>query len=336
MKCIVIGAGVAGVTAASSLAQLGITVVLLEKESHTLNKVAHHHTLFPDFREASTLCSSLNESLNHPLIETIFNAEVTQICKNSGVWTVTTGENTYTADALLVTTGYDYFDASIKEELGYNIYKGVHTSWELEEMFINGNFANLTGDAPSVVAFLQCVGSRDQKIGNHYCSKVCCIKAVKQAIEVRKASPNTEVFVFYMDLRMAGQGYEELYREAQEVYHVKFIRGRISEVATTYDGKVNIKAEDTLIGLPVKMTADMLVLMVGMEPSQGTRMIANTLNSSDPYGFISSSDAMASDQKMNEAGCFVAGACKRPMNIIDTIADAKAAVMEVHSFLTQK
>jgi heterodisulfide reductase subunit A len=136
-----------------------------------------------------------------------------------------------------------------------------------------------------------------------------------------------------MDLRMWGQGYEELYRDAQEKYNIYFIRGRISEAAATFDGKVQIKSEDTLMGLPLKMTPDMLVLMTGMEPSKGTKLLAKQCDCEEMYGFFKILNPISSDQKTSWAGLFAAGACKRPMSIPDALADARAAAVEIDTYL---
>ncbi len=196
-------------------------------------------------------------------------------------------------------------------------------------MLQRGRIVNTVGDLPRRVAFLQCVGSRDAKVGNHYCSKVCCITAVKQAIEARKLLPEAEIDIFYMDLRCWGQGFEEMYRTAQQDYDIHFIRGRISEAAGTFDGKVQIKAEDTLTGLPMKMNCDLLVLMVGMEASEGTRSLAMKCGIAGPYGFARSVNRHLFDNLTDREGLYVAGSCKRPMCIEDVIADARSAAMEL-------
>ena len=188
---------------------------------------------------------------------------------------------------------------------------------------------NSLGEKPKRIVFLQCVGSRDEKSGNHYCSKLCCVTAVKQAIEVKKQLPDCEAFVFYMDLRMWGQGFEEMYRTAQQEYDVNFIRGRISEAGGTFDGRVQIKAEDTLLGRPLKMTSDLLVLMVGMEASKGTRELATQCRICGEYGFAQSKDPHLHDCQSEAPGLFVAGACKRPMTLSDSINDGRSAACEI-------
>lgn len=130
------------------------------------------------------------------------------------------------------------------------------------------------GRVPSRIGFVHCVGSRDEKVGNYHCSKVCCVTAVKQAIEVREILPECEVFCFYMDMRMFGPFYEELYRESQEKYNVNYIRGKVSEAALTINGRISVRVEDTLAARPLKMEVDMLVLMVGIEMAKTGTLLA--------------------------------------------------------------
>jgi len=334
---LIIGAGPAGIEAAVTLKKMGYQITLLEKEKETNVNLRNKMLLFPDFSEAEALVDDIDDKLFENNFIPQFNTEIIRLEQKESRWIATdANQKTYQSDAVLIATGYTPFDAKRKEEYGYGIYNGVITSLDLEEMFKKNIITNPFGEKPKKVCFLQCVGSRDEKSGNNYCSKICCITAVKQAIELKKLSPETEVYIFYMDLRMWGQGYEELYREAQEKYGIYFIRGRISEAAATFDGKVQIKSEDTLMGLPLRMTPDMLVLMIGMEPSKGTKLLANQCKCEEEYGFFKISNPILADQKTDHAGLFAAGTCKRPMTIPDVLADARAAAIEIDEYFRFK
>lgn len=329
-KIAIIGAGPAGIEAASILASHDCEVQLFEKSADTLSNITDKAFLFPDFSSAQELADKLNAKLLNDKIKVILNTEIVDIKKdNDDFKMIDRDGKTYVADKVLITTGYNVFDAHRKEELGYGIYKGVITSLDLERMIRHKQITNSIGEEPEKVVFLQCVGSRDEKSGNHYCSKVCCVTAVKQAIEVRKQLPKAQIYIFYMDLRMWGQGFEELYREAQEQYDIRFVRGRISEASATFDSRIQIKSEDTLIGQPLKMTTDLLVLMVGMEPSKGTRTLAEKCGLAGPYKFIASVGPHTNDNNTATEGIFVAGTAKRPMSIRDTITDSTAAALEM-------
>lgn len=323
-KIAIIGAGPAGIEAAATLATQHIEVDLYEQGDTPLGNIRDKAFLFPNFAEAREVADKLAKKLDNPLIHLHTSTPVHQLQEaGNGQWLV----NNSAYDRVLITTGYRTFDAHRKEELGYGIYRGVHTSLEMEQMLREGKIVNANGDVPQRIAFLQCVGSRDEKTGNLYCSKLCCVTAVKQAIEVRKLIPDAEIFVFYMDLRMWGQHFEELYRQAQQEYGIRFVRGRISEAGGTYDGRVQVKSEDTLMGLPLKITTDLLILMVGMEPSEGTRRLAEQCHICGDYGFATSADPHLDDNRTAHSGLFVAGSCKRPMTLTDAINDGRSAAV---------
>jgi len=331
----IIGAGPAGIEAAATLANQGVIVNLYEKSASPMKNIADKAFLFPNFAAASDLVELMDKKLLHQGITCHYDTDIVDMTReNAGGWKLTDqrGESHYT-DLVLMATGYTPFDAHRKEELGYGIYSGVITSLEMERMIRYDRIVNSLNETPKRVVFLQCVGSRDEKTGNHYCSKVCCVTAVKQAIELKRRLPDTEVYIFYMDLRMWGQHFEELYRQSQQEYDVRYVRGRISEASSTFDGRVQIKSEDTLMGLPLKMTTDLLVLMVGMEPSAGTRCLAERCGISGDYGFAQSVDPHLNDNATAFGDLFVCGACKRPMSINDVVNDGRSAALAIMAAL---
>jgi heterodisulfide reductase subunit A len=255
--------------------------------------------------------------------------------KEKGFTVHAEGGKHFEADALLVTTGYDLFDARKKEEYGYGIYDNVITSAELEMMFTAGKpLQTAQGKTPKRFGFIHCVGSRDEKVGNVYCSKVCCVTAVKQAIEVKEHLPEAEIFCFYMDLRMYGMHFEALYKKAQETYNINFIRGRLSEAAENMDKTVLIKAEDTLSARPLKMSVDMLVLMLGFIPSKGTEEIGKMLGLEFGVNkFFKTCDQHTLTNVSNIPGVFFAGACTAPKTITNAITDARAAATTIACYL---
>jgi heterodisulfide reductase subunit A len=236
---------------------------------------------------------------------------------------------------VIVATGFDMFKSSRKEEYGYGIYDNVITSADLEVMFRKGNIVLHTGLTPKTIGIVHCVGSRDEKVGNLYCSKLCCVTAVKQAIEIREHLPESNVFCFYMDMRMGGAHYEELYRESQEKWGVNFIRGKVSEASENIDGKIVVKVEDTLAGRPLKMEIDLLVLMAGMEISEGGKTLAEKAGlKTGENRFFNVADHHYGSNISNLDGVFYAGTCTAPMNVTETISHARAAVSEVMDYLS--
>ena len=229
-------------------------------------------------------------------------------------------------DSVVVCSGFTLFDASIKEEYGYGIYDNVFTTVDIERMLNEGRVARADGSRPRRIAFLHCVGSRDEKVCQQHCSKVCCITGVKQAMEMKQLFPEADVFNFYMDIRMFGPGYEEMYREAQQRYNIHFLRGRISEASPTIDGRVQIKAEDTLTGRPLRMSVDMLVLIVGMRANDDNEAFAaGTGLNRAPSGFLAPRDMFLGNVKSNVDGIFYAGTITAPKNIGESLNEGIAA-----------
>jgi heterodisulfide reductase subunit A len=334
-KVIVIGGGIAGLTAASTLAGCGVEVVLLEKEEQTGGHVARWDRLFPTLRPAHEVLEKISGS-NLARVKIHVNTHIKRIIRNDGQYLIECEERSnLAADAIILATGYELFEAGRKEEYGYGIYDNVITSADLEDMFRAGKgITNMTGKIPARIGLVHCVGSRDEKVGNMYCSKICCVTGVKQAIELRQALPQAEVFSFYMDLRMFARGFEELYFEAQQKWGVHFIRGRVSECAENQDYSVIVKTEDTLTGRPLKITVDLLVLLVGFVPSSETNRIAGMLGL--PVGqdrFLLTTDEHTADNSTILPGVFLTGSLKGPSGIVNTIADARATAIQVIQFL---
>jgi heterodisulfide reductase subunit A len=332
---IVIGGGVAGMEAAGQLAGAGLKVTLVEKKNQIGGHLNDWFKLFPDRKESREVKEYLDSLVSANGITIMINTNVVKFKPDGSHFTLSTSDGkSLNADALIVSTGFDLFNSARKEEYGYGIYDNVITSADLEAMFRTGEIAMQNGSTPERIGIVHCVGSRDEKVGNLYCSKLCCVTAVKQAIEIKEHIPGTEVYCFYMDMRMGGAHYEELYREAQEKWGVNFIRGKVSEASETINGKIVVKVEDTLAGRPLKMELSMLVLMAGMEISEGGReLAANSGIKTGENRFMESADPHFGSNRSLMKGVFFAGTCTAPMNITDTISHSRAAVSDVISYL---
>jgi heterodisulfide reductase subunit A2 len=332
---VVIGGGVAGLEVAGQLSKVGIQVSLIEKDAKTGGHLNNWFKLFPDRRKGSEVKVYLDGISINNKITMLTNTTIEKFHRKKANFAITTNTGSeMTADAVIVATGFDLFKSERKEEYGYGIYNNVYTSADLESMFSKGNIITAEGLAPDTIGIVHCVGSRDEKVGNFYCSKLCCVTAVKQAIEIKEFLPDSKVFCFYMDMRMGGAFYEELYREAQEKWGINFIRGKVSEASETIDNKLLVKVEDTLAGRPLKMKLDMLVLMAGMEMSDGGKKIAAITGlHTGENRFFASTDNHTGSNRSNVDGVFYAGTCTAPMNITETISHARAAVVEVIDYL---
>ena len=334
---VVIGGGVAGMEAAGQLMKSGCRVSLFEKGEKPGGHLNDWFKLFPDRRKSSEVKEYLDNLTSGDGITIMTGNTIEKIVPKRNQFLISDKKGSeYTADAVIVATGFDLFKSARKEEYGYGIYDNVITSADLEGMFRKGSITLVDGRTPETIGIVHCVGSRDEKMGNLYCSKLCCVTAVKQAIEIREHLPSTKVFCFYMDMRMGGAYYEELYREAQEEWGVNFIRGKVSEVSEAINNRLIIKSEDTLAGKPLKMQVDMLVLMAGMEMSEGGMKIASVSGlETGENRFFSAADHHFGSNKSNIEGIFYAGTCTMPMNITETISHARAAVLDVIDYLKE-
>lgn len=333
---VVIGGGVAGLEATRILASSGYSVTIIEKNDQVGGRLNQWHALFPARKPASLILNKLKNSIPYG-VSTMLNSTVLDIERNDDGFAVIMSNNkVITSSAVLLTTGFDIFDAARKEEYGYGIYDNVMTSVELEKVFQSGKpLFTAQGKTPERIGFIHCVGSRDEKVGNPHCSKVCCVTAVKQAIEVKEMLPAAGVYLFYMDLRMFGRHFEELYKEAQYKHNIQFIRARLSEAFENPDGSLQIRIEDTLLGRPLKMNLDIIVLMVGIQPYRNKASILERIGlkrDSDHFPWQEDPYFRATQTEMK--GIFCAGGITGPKTIEETLLEARAAAADIQSYLS--
>ena len=240
------------------------------------------------------------------------------------------------AGAIILATGYKTFDAQKIARYGYGKYKNVYTSLEIERLVnasgpTGGKVVMRDGTAPKSVGIIHCVGSRDER-NNRYCSRLCCMASLKLAHLIHERADAT-VYNFYIDIRSAGKGYEEFYDKLLKE-DIHFIRGRVAEVSDwamspEEQGKLVIRAEDTLIGMVRRIPVDMVVLAVGLEPqadAEDVRRMFNISCSSDGW-FLERHPKLAPVSTFTD-GVSLAGACQGPKDIPDAVAQAGAAAAE--------
>lgn len=332
-KVVVIGGGPAGMAAAGKLQDFGYDVVLIEKKAEVGGHLNKWYKVFPDFTDASEIITNLKQGLGKTRI--LNNATIIQVSGSAPNFkvTVSTGEE-IDAGAILVATGFKHFDAAFKEEYGYGIYDNCITSVELDAMLKAQSVKTRNGKAPKKVAMVHCVGSRDEKVNNNYCSRVCCTNAIKVAIEIKEQNPDCEIYCLYMDIRVFGRGYEELYRTSQEKFGVQFIRGRLSEAGEKNDGSLLLRLEDTLTAKPMRLSVDLLVLMVGMEGNAELAEVAGLSVGCDR--FYSTAHQQYSNNASAREGIFLAGTATGPKAIVESITDGRSAAAEIAGFLVSK
>ncbi len=248
---------------------------------------------------------------------------------------------TVEAGAIVAATGFDQFDDSVYGEYGHGSLPDVITGLEFERLVnasgpTGGKIVRPSdGREPQTIVFISCVGSRDEQKGVPYCSAACCMYTAKHAILAREKLPGSRAFVFYIDVRTAGKGYEEFYRMAAAEYGVKYIRGRVSRIYPKGDRLV-VAGEDTLLGAQSVVQADLVVLAAAMVSGAGARDLARTLGIGyDEHGFYTEAHPKLRPAETNAAGIFLAGACQGPKDIPQTVAQASAAAVKVAQLLAR-
>jgi len=233
---------------------------------------------------------------------------------------------------IIVATGADVFDPSILPNYGYGKLANVITSLEFERLINAGGPSGghlirpSDMQIPKAVAFIQCVGSRSDKVGRLYCSNVCCMNTIKDSLLIKEHWPDTEIFVFYVDIRAYGKGFEDLYTRARKA-GVKFIRGLPSEIKE--DRRTHnlwLMGENTLQNELYKINVDMAILSVGLEARKDSETIQRLLTlSRNQDGFFLEAHPKLRPVDAATGGVFFAGCAESPKDIKDSVTQASAA-----------
>ena len=246
--------------------------------------------------------------------------------------------------AIVVATGFNPIDISKYDEYAYSQSKDVVTSLELERLM---NAAGPTGGTllrpsdgkhPHTLVFVQCVGSRDTSCrgGKEYCSKICCMYTAKHAMLIREKYPDTDVYVFYIDVRTPGKNFDEFYRRAVEQYGVHYIKGMVGKVVPQSDGTLSVQASDLISNEQIHINADMVVLAAAIEPDKTARPLATMLTASmDTNDFFTEAHPKLRPVESPTAGVFLSGVCQGPKDIPETVAQAGAAASKVIGLLVK-
>ncbi|HEY67774.1 MAG TPA: CoB--CoM heterodisulfide reductase iron-sulfur subunit A family protein [Thermoflexia bacterium] len=238
---------------------------------------------------------------------------------------------------VILATGFDLTDDPSLARYGYGVYDNVIDGLQFERLSsaggpTGGRILTKDGRVPKAIAFLHCIGSRDDE-ASEYCSRICCMYATKQAHLAREKTGG-EVYQFYIDMRTAGKGYEEFYKRIQKE-GVYFIRGKVADVVPD-DGRLLVRAEDTLLGRLVEVPVDMVVLATAARPAKGSKELAQLFNVSlDKDGFFMEAHPKLRPVSTHTDGIFLAGCCQSPKDIPDTVAQASAAATRALVLLNQ-
>ncbi len=243
---------------------------------------------------------------------------------------------TIEARAAILTTGYEITPVENKQQYGEGKIPNVITALQMERLLApHGPYNRVLrpsdGMEPDSIAYIQCAGSRDRSMGVSYCSRVCCMYAIKQAMLLSGALPLADITIYFMDIRAFGKGYEQFFQNAMAM-GIQFVRGKVASISGGEDGKVLLRYEAQDADGGVRLAEhDLVVLSLGMTPGWEPREASGVTTASD--GFIHSMSPKISPVLTSVEGVFAAGAALGPKDIVDTIVEAGAAAMAASRYL---
>ncbi|RLA94960.1 MAG: 4Fe-4S ferredoxin, partial [Deltaproteobacteria bacterium] len=251
-------------------------------------------------------------------------------------------ENFYTLNvgSIILAPGFELTDPLIREEYGYRHYPNVITSLEFERILsasgpYQGRIRRPSDQSkPKRIAWIQCVGSRDNFCNKGYCSSVCCMYATKEAIIAREHDPEINATIFYMDIRAHGKGFDQYYERARDNYNVRYIRCQISKIVERPKSKNLIIAYIDETGKVVEEEFDLVVLSTGISPSKSAQKLAETLGIElNAYGFCQTDSLRP--MKTSRPGIYVCGAFQSPKDIPETVSQASGAAAFASEILSK-
>ncbi len=341
-KVMVIGAGPAGIAAASALADLGIQVILVERSSSFGGTAASLATVSGAVRSPDRLKLEFDPLSKNGNVQILVGSKVVGV-ERAGhfrieVESVEGGSGrraVHEVDSVILATGLVPVDASLIPELGLGRHSDVISSLQLEGLLATSQQIRRPSDGGpiSTVVFVQCVGSRVERRGVPYCSAICCASAIRSAIMLKQRDPKVAVYVLYIDIRTAGKGQEAMYRQARQL-DVKFIRGQPALVAKPPSSeRLLVCGENTLLRELYEIPADLVVLGVGLREDSANLDLFRSLGvEMDPEGLIRT-DAAGPAVATSADGVFVAGSASAPMGIDEARAMGAQAAHAALAYL---
>ncbi len=343
---LVIGGGIAGITAALELADTGSPVYLIEKEAELGGNMAKIDLTFPYLNSAKQIIQEkIERTEHHPNIQVFKNTVMDEIFGYIGNFNSTIGQNGSQTDIkfgnIVVATGLKPFDPSGIENYGYGKFPDVITSLEFEQKLLSGNILTNEGKDPENVVIIHCVGSRNQN-EHEYCSRTCCMTALKYANQVRSSIPKANIYQVYADMRAFGNACEELYTSTSRkgIMFLMFDQQNdlpvIREADVGDSCKMVIEMNEKLSGERIEIPADLVILMVGLEAHEDAKKVSHTVGiSMDSNSFFMEKHPKLDPVATTTSGVYVVGNCQAPKDIPDTITQAKAATARIMGTIKQ-
>jgi heterodisulfide reductase subunit A-like polyferredoxin len=327
---LVLGGGVAGLSASRTLNERGVEVHLVEKKDHLGGKAMDWACMATRTCENCSACltAELVDQVSHQANTTIYTqTEISGLGRNSNRFeAVLTGRifRQVVVDAVLMATGFSPFDPSGLKSLGYGSHEKVITTVELNDLLKMGQFQNCYPEHSSPkIAFIQCVGSRNRKLDRNYCSQVCCKISLRHANKLIHLYPEADITVLHMDLQVIGKEFRTFTDNLAK--RIKLVQGVAAEIVSDrQEGKLTIFHEDETIGVRAAHHFDLIVLSVGLGASENFGELALKLGvKPDPWGFLSQS------RTDFPKGIYAAGTVRGPMNILNAISEGRITASRI-------
>jgi heterodisulfide reductase subunit A2 len=337
---LIIGGGIAGMTAALEVAEAGKQAFLIEKSDHLGGIVAEVDLTFPYFDSTQQVIRSVTDRvLNHPNIQVFLNTELNEIFGYIGNFETGFSFNNEKINLkfghIVVATGLKPFDPSVIPSYGYSTYPNVITSFQFEKMLKRGRIVTNRGDEPKNIVIIHCVGSRNTKY-HEYCSRTCCSTALKYSNQIRSALPDASIYQLYADMRSYGKGCEELYKDTSRKNVLFLMFNQHDGLPLIRKGARNeypnlvVEVDEKLTGEQVLVPADLVILMVAMEAHDSAKSVSH-LTGIAMCGneFFIEKHPKLDPVATTTDGVFIVGTCQAPKDIPNTVAQARAATARI-------
>ncbi len=336
---LVLGGGIAGLTAALELAEGGHQVILVEQSDRLGGNLARVDLTAPHLDSARDLLTErITRVRSHPNVIVLLGSRLESVSGFVGNYQATVAtrnghaptETRFALGNVVVATGYREFDAGRVTHYGWGKLPNVITSFEFERMVRAGRIEMKDGRSPRYAAIIHCVGSRSREF-HGYCSRVCCMTALKYAQEIKSAVPECYVSDLYIDMHAFGKGCEDFYKRGSEAKTMFLMYGKnehpvIRRAEASDDCDMLIEVDEQLSGERIEVPADLVILMVGLEAREDAAEVAHVVNiSQDKDGWFIESHPKLDPVATTTDGIYIAGTCASPKDIPDTVAQARAA-----------